>query len=433
MTKKRLALVTGHFPPSNLPGVHRARLWAQHLREFGWEPVVVTAHPDYYEEKPDPALLELVSQDLRVIRTRALPVKPVRLAGDIGLRAFYWLFKEVDRLVKRREVDFVVLTIPSNYVALIGELLRRRHRVPFAVDFQDPWVEEWSGSARPFSKAWLSGLLARGLEPWAVRNASLITGVAPLYYEGVLKRNPHLRNQCVTASMPIGNSGADYQALAKTSRPTFLFSRDDGMFHMVYAGAMWGKAQAVFERLLEALVVMRDSDPQTLARLRIHFVGTGKSRDDPTGYNVLPHVERFGLQHWVSEHPSRISYVDVLNHLANASAVLILGSTEAHYTPSKVYQSVESQRPIFALLHEKCTAVTILRDSRAGRAVTLTEERLPDPRTLASELASFIRDPQYSPDQVRWDLFEEHSARNSTRLLVEAVEQALKRHDEHCE
>ena len=47
----RVALVTGHFPPSNLAGVHRSRLWATHLPEFGWEPIVVTAHPDYYEEK----------------------------------------------------------------------------------------------------------------------------------------------------------------------------------------------------------------------------------------------------------------------------------------------------------------------------------------------------------------------------------------------
>ena len=49
----------GHFPPSNLAGVHRSRLWAQHLPEFGWEPIIVTAHSKYYEEKLDPALLKL--------------------------------------------------------------------------------------------------------------------------------------------------------------------------------------------------------------------------------------------------------------------------------------------------------------------------------------------------------------------------------------
>ena len=39
---KQVALVSAHFPPSHLAGVHRARLWAQYLPEFGWTPIVVT-------------------------------------------------------------------------------------------------------------------------------------------------------------------------------------------------------------------------------------------------------------------------------------------------------------------------------------------------------------------------------------------------------
>src|SRR5262245_48271621 len=190
MTKAgRVALVTGHFPPSNLAGVHRSRLWARHLPEFGWEPIVVTAHHDYYEEKLDPMLLELVDPGLRIIRTKAIPVKPLRLVGDIGLRALYWQFKALDELVVRKEVDFVHITIPSNYTALLGELLYRRHRFPFGIDYQDPWVHVSPEAEEPFSKAGMSRKLANWLKPWAVKNASLITGVAPLYYEPVLERN----------------------------------------------------------------------------------------------------------------------------------------------------------------------------------------------------------------------------------------------------
>src|SRR5438093_11045709 len=105
--RKRLAIVTGHFPPSNLAGVHRSRLWAQHLPEFGWEPIIVTTHWKYYEEALDPALLELVSPELRVIRTKAIPVKRVRIIGDIGVRALYWHLQALDELIVHTEVDFV--------------------------------------------------------------------------------------------------------------------------------------------------------------------------------------------------------------------------------------------------------------------------------------------------------------------------------------
>src|SRR5262245_3268674 len=108
---RRIAIVAGHFPPSNLAGVHRSRLWAQHLPEFGWDPIIVTAHPDYYEEKLDPAMLGLVSPDMRVIRTKAIPTKPVRLVGDIGIRALPWHLAALDGLIARKEIDFLHITI----------------------------------------------------------------------------------------------------------------------------------------------------------------------------------------------------------------------------------------------------------------------------------------------------------------------------------
>ena len=60
-TMRRVALVSGHFAPSNLVGAHRARLWSRYLPEFGWEPIVVTGDPAHYEERPDPDLERLVA------------------------------------------------------------------------------------------------------------------------------------------------------------------------------------------------------------------------------------------------------------------------------------------------------------------------------------------------------------------------------------
>jgi hypothetical protein len=69
----------------------------------------------------------------------------------------------------------------------------------------------------------------------------------------------------------------------------------------------------------------------------VHFIGTGSSPDDRAGHQVRPRAERMGVGDLVEEQPQRIGYVDALNHLARSDAVLVLGSTEAHYTPSKVF------------------------------------------------------------------------------------------------
>ena len=215
-------------------------------------------------------------------------------------------------------------------------------------------------------------------------------------------------------------------SLSELPRETFLFLQERRPVPHDLRGRHAAEGmRPCWKGLLEALAVLRDNDPEIMERLRIHFVGTGTSPNDPRGHNIQPQLQRFGLERWVDEHPNRIGYVDVLNHLAHASAILIVGSTEAHYTPSKVYQAVQAKRPVFALLHEQSTAVSVLRESRAGQAVTFTDDRLPAPVMLAQALAAFIRDPQYSADEVRWGAFEAYSARNSARMLASAVESAL--------
>jgi hypothetical protein len=59
---KNILIIYPHWPPSNLAGVHRARLIANFLPEFDWHPIILTVDPDYYEEKPDWDMLKTVNQ-----------------------------------------------------------------------------------------------------------------------------------------------------------------------------------------------------------------------------------------------------------------------------------------------------------------------------------------------------------------------------------
>ena len=89
---KKILIIYPHFPPSNLAGVHRARLFAQHLPSFDWEPVVVTVHENYYEEKLDWNLEKLLPTNLRIEKVSAGDIGKKRIIGDIGLRAFKPLY-----------------------------------------------------------------------------------------------------------------------------------------------------------------------------------------------------------------------------------------------------------------------------------------------------------------------------------------------------
>jgi hypothetical protein len=424
---RRIAIVSGHFAPSNLVGAHRARLWSRYLPEFGWEPIVVAGDPAFYEERPDPDLMRLVAPGLRVIHAPTMSTRPVRLVGDVGVRAFRGCYKVLSGLAARREIDFVLVTIPSNFLAPVGRMIHLRYGLPFGIDYQDPWVNRWPGVDKPFTRAWASYRLANLLEPWAVKGAALITGMAAGYVAGMLARNPAIAREAVISCMPMGSAPEDFDLVGRLNRPPFLFQPDDRLFHMVYAGALLPAGVVVLDAFLEGLNALRAMAPRDAARLRVHFVGTGTSPDDPEGHRVLPRAKQAGVADMVREHPQRIGYVDTLNHLERSSAILVLGSTEPHYTPSKVFQAILSKRPVFAMLHAESTAVDMVAKSRAGRVLTLTERAMPTPKAIATELLASMNE-SYDASTVDAAGFDAYSARESTRTLAVALDLACERH-----
>ena len=417
---RRILIVSPHYPPSNLAAVHRSRLFAQHLPSFGWEPIILTVDERDFEESLDWNLHTLLPEDQRIEKVRAYPVTKPRLIGDIGLRAFFQLRKRALDLVKAESIDFVYLPIPSFYVALIGPYLHRKTGVRFGIDYIDPWVHHFPGSDKLFSRHWFSMQFSKLLEPHAVKNASLITGVAEGYYQGVIDRNPHLKESAVFAAMPYGGEVKDHEGLKDLNIEPYLF-RENGKFRLVYAGAMLPNAYGPLEAIFAAISVEKIH----FSDVEFHFIGTGYLSYDPHSYNIKPLAEKYGLwESIVFEYPKRIPYLDVLLHLGIADAMFIIGSTEAHYSPSKTYQGVLSKKPIFAVLHEKSTAAKVVDETNAGQTLCFNgqlglnkiEDEFVD---YFSEFRRFTMN--FNPEQVNHYFFEEYSAKSVTKKLVDTL------------
>jgi len=337
------------------------------------------------------------------------------------------IYKNDEEIIKNEKIDFLYLTIPSHYIALLGREIKKETGIPFGIDYIDPWVQPvWHKDHKFLNRHWVSHKLSSFLEPKAVKNVSLITGVAEGYYQDVLDRNPKLKGKIITAAMPYGGEEEDFEKAKEIKLKKPLFENKEDKIQLIYAGAMLPKAFVVLEKVCQILKEKEDK----YKNIEIHFIGSGTSPNDPNGFNIKPIAEEYGLwQTIIFEYPKRIPYLDVLVHLTNSDGVFIIGSTEAHYTPSKVYQGILAKKPVFAILHSASSAYQVIKETNAGMVISFDGEKDTEKiyTTFESEFDEYIKFLNtYNFKEVNTESLEEYSAKKVTQTLVEALNKAIK-------
>jgi len=424
---RRVLIISPHFPPDSSAGTHRVRLLAPHLAACGWEPTVLTVDPGDYEGALDPVLAASVPENVRVVRARAWPASITRRLGigDLGLRAYSGLKRAATALLERERFDAVFITIYPTYPALLGPYLKQRFGVPFVLDYQDPWVGEWgrtvgpAGEGRPNLKSRASRWLSTRLEPIALTAADAVTAVSHATYEQALARTPSASPRA-TEELPIGWDSRDLQFVRRTR----WFDEADAI-HLSYVGTLLPAGFDTLRALFESLATARARDA-AVARVRLHFFGTSNLRVHDAPARVRPIGTEFGVADAITEYAPRLDYFDALGVLKASDAVLLLGSYERHYTPSKVFPALIAERPVFALMHEASNATALLRRAGGEPSVRLVTYGDGGVRAcvgeIAAQLGAFAVDPRYAPEVMDRTILEPTSACALARRLAGVLE-----------
>lgn len=413
---KNILIIYPHWPPSNLAGVHRARLISNFLNDFDWHPIVLTVRPEYYEEIADFDMLKTVRKSTEVIHVKAFRApKRIRLIGDIGLRAFPFLYKKAKEIIRERQIDFIWIPIPSFYAALLGRILQNKTGVKYGIDYIDPWLRPLALHENRISRAGFSRLIARILEPYAIKKASLISGVSELYYKPAMERND-LLGKVSHVAMPYGFDPTDHTILP--SNPELPWKNQDAL-NFIYAGAFLPKSHLFLKAMFGAIseiLLNKDSDQL----FHLYFIGTGNYG----GRQIRDYAKEYGIENVVTELNERRPFLQVLHTLSKAHVVMIIGSTEAHYTASKTFQAVLSGRPVFGIFHEQSSAVEFLKHAKSNRFTVEYKDKMSEVN-LAKLIRPIVLDLMdtsltWTPD---WNQIDKYSAKNSTQKLIKAIDE----------
>lgn len=452
---KTILIIYPHWHPANLAGVHRPRLIGNFLHELGWKPRVLTVEARYFEETPDPDFQKTFSPNFDVTRVKALPLMRPRLMGDIGLRAFNQLYKAALQIIRTEQIDFIWLPIPSFYNALLGRLLFEKTGIPYGIDYIDPWVRDLTNQKKWRTR--MSLWVAKLLEPIAVKKASLISGVSYPYYEPVIKRNfpliavqldangnnpgslekpkpynltptllnPHTNLPFTHVAMPYGFDPNDHHIKLENLQfpwESTLNSEPEtqNLKIWLYAGAFLPNSHVILQAFFMAIKVLREQKLWD-ETIRLWFIGTGNY----PAKSIESYAKDYCLDDIVTEKRDRYPFLQVLNFLNEANTVLIIGSTEKHYTASKTFQSLLSNRPVISAFHHQSSAIQVMEDCKADAFTMrykpeMSQQEMVD--AFKAVLLKRLQNDAWNPDLSALD---QYSAKESARMLVEGMERVL--------
>lgn len=428
---KTLLIIYPHWHPVNLAGVHRPRLIGNFLKDLGWKPRVLTVEKEYFEENSDPDFIHTFSEDFNVTRVKAFKAKKPRIIGDIGIRAFFQLYKKAKAILREEKIDFIWLPIPSFYNALLGRLLYEKTKTPYGIDYIDPWVRDLTNQSG--LRASLSQSVARFLEPIALKKAALISGVSTPYYEPALKKNfpefyggeGKLQEKTVNSntgkpiahvSMPYGFDPRDHEVILKELDLPWKEDPED-QENWIYAGAFLPNSHYLLSAFFEAIQNLRKRNCWDES-IRLWFVGTGAY----PAKQISEYAGDFGLQDIVREKRDRFPFLQILNFLSAADTVMIIGSTEKHYTASKTFQALLSKNPVFSVFHKESSAVGIMEESNADEYTVRYDPGSNRAHLIIQfeeRLLSKLNSGSWNPDLTALNKF---SAKESARKLISAIE-----------
>jgi len=386
-------------------------------RENGWDPVVLAVGEPWQEGVREPELLGTLPADVPIIYIRALPPRWSRWfgIGNLGLRSLIFYLWHGTRLLRRGNFDLVFFSTTQFITLSLGPLWRRWLGVPYVVDVQDPWRTDYyerPGSRQPPGgwKYQFARLQAFVFEGRTFRDAGAIMSVSQSYLDDLAARYPRIAGT-PAAVIRFGASRGDIPRALALAQTPYVYPRGEGQVHFLYTGASGPVMPHALTVLFTALRLYQERKPVEARRLKFHFIGTSYVAPGRGKPSVLPVAALCDVASYVDEIPHRIGHLESIRLQLEADVLLLPGSSDLAYSPSKIYPYYLSGRPMLGLVFRDSVMEHLLEELSCAH---LARFRQSEPKDQAyGELHAFFDlalagFPPGSLPTRRDDYFREH-------------------------
>lgn len=415
-----MLIISPYFPPANSADMQRIRMSLPYFKENGWKAEVITVEEKYLDIVQDSLLLQSIPPEIKIHRVKALSKNWTSKfgLGSLALRSIWFYWKKVNERLKEGEIDLIYFSTTEFPLCILGAYWKKKFGVPYVIDMQDPWHTEYyqtkPKNERP-KKYWFSYRLHKYLEPIAMNKVDGLISVSANYIDTLKDRYKRLETK-PNAVITFGAFDVDFKiAKENNAKLNLAFKKKDGQVDLLYIGRGGHDMKSALQTLFSLIKKGLTEKPQLFNHIHMHFIGTSYAPNGKGTRTISPVAAAYGLASRVTEHTNRIGFYESLNNLQQADGLLIIGSNQAAYTASKIYQYILAEKPLLTILHPKSSATKIIANCNAGHLIGINEVN----KNAFDIFCCYLEKVNKQiPPNVNWKAFENYTASYMTKKQV---------------
>lgn len=428
---KKVLIISPHFPPVNAADMHRVRQTIPYLKNLNWEPTILAVLPEYVELSKDNLLETHIPKDIAIHKVKAYSTLFTRKfgVGNLGIRAFYQLYKKGCELLRKEKFDLIYFSTTVFSCIPIGRCWKKKFGVPFIVDMQDPWRNDYylgvPKRLRP-PKFTYAYYLDKWMENYTIPKVDGLIAVSSGYIDSLKERYPSIA-AIPSITLTLGAHPQDLEIAASIGEDEMDYTLNPSKINVVYAGVIPKNMLFSIEALLKALKRLIEEDKK-YTDLHLHFVGTNYATGGYLRSALTELIEAYKLEENVTERALRVPYFQAIKLVQQCDLSILVGTTDKDYTASKLYPYILTKKPMLAIFNECSSVVSILKKIAYGAIQTFNKDTDMDELSnrLYNELKVFVnrkRDQKEHANAFFDTFLSEHLAKEQVRFFDKVLDE----------
>jgi len=353
----KVLVVAYYFPPMGLSGVQRTLKFVKYMKNYNWEPTVITTAEVGYFAHDNSLLREAEKAKIKIIRvegndpnsmlakfgTIKQPSEFVRKVFNKISQTFFvpdnkisWsknVFGVASDILAREKFDLIFVTIPPFSSFYIASKLKKKFNVPLFVDYRDLWYDSYLA----FYPTPLHRYLNKRMEYQSLKTADKISVTNRRIKERLINAFKFLTFEDIVI-FSHGYDQEDFDNIIPEPKPK------DKMV-LTYSGIFYGHNTPKYFLIAFSKLVFERPDIAT--NITLHFVGYLNKTNQKL-------IKKYKLESFVKEY-GYLDHSEAVKKIISSDILWMMLGNWKHadlILPGKLFEYIGSRKPFIACVPE---------------------------------------------------------------------------------